>query len=746
MNGVPKILVVDDLAANRLAIRTALRGVEATIVEASNGFDALAITLEEEFALILLDVQMPEMDGFEVCERLSANPQTADTPVIFITAAHNSPEDRIHGYRTGATDYLTKPIKDQLLRAKTQVFLRLYLQNRALQAALEAAKIADRVKNAFLANVSHELRTPLNAVIGLSALALNHNDASRQREYLEKIRDAGQTLLAIINDLLDLTKIAAGEMRLEKTPFSLRKTVARALSVIGHHAIEKGLNLESRIDERLPEWLVGDPLRIEQILLNLLNNSLKFTETGWIVVRIAIEDLDAQQAGLLIEVEDSGIGMSESEIARIYQPFVQADPSITRKHGGTGLGLAICKQLAEGMQGSIEVSSQPGQGTCFRVRLRLGVTTASECPTGEDSAVAAGPPAHYPAARVLVVDDQPLNRELVFELLGSVGIVPRFAENGQQAVDILREAGPQAFDLVLMDIQMPVLDGLAATGRIRALPGFATLPIVAMTAHTMVHEKEVYLAGGMNDHLGKPFSLPAFFALLARWLAVQGVTPSTAVLPATSAVDAGENEWAAIGGLDSATALRRFAGNRARYGHWLREFVDESAGFAATIDTLLAGGASESARQAMHAFRGRVGTLGMHELQALAEALEQVLRAGKANSPAGRALRRQLAQSIEAMSAGIQAVLAKTIPRQATHQAAGPPTGGKPTGPVPASVATLLRLLQDADGGSVTAIESCLAELPNSDWEPLLQAARAAAQKFDFETARQLLAGHEETG
>ncbi len=746
MNGVPKILVVDDLAANRLAIRTALRGIEATIVEAGNGFDALAITLEEEFALILLDVQMPEMDGFEVCERLSANPQTSDTPVIFITAAHNSPEDRIHGYRTGATDYLAKPINNPLLRAKTRVFLRLYQQNRALQAALEAAKVADRVKDAFLANVSHELRTPLNAVIGLSALALNQSSDPRQREYLEKVRDAGQTLLAIINDLLDLTKIAAGEMTLESTPFSLRKTVARALSVIGHHALEKGLSLESRIDERLPEWLVGDPLRIEQILLNLLNNSLKFTDTGRVVVRIAIEDLDDQQAGLLIEVEDTGIGMSESEIARIYQPFVQADPSITRKHGGTGLGLAICKQLAESMQGSIEVSSRPGEGTRFCVRLRLGVATTGECPTGDDPAAAENLPTHYPAARVLVVDDQPLNRDLVFELLGSVGIVPHLAENGQQALDILREAGAQAFDLVLMDIQMPVLDGLAATRRIRALPGFAMLPIVAMTAHTMVHEKEVYLAEGMNDHLGKPFSLPAFFALLARWLAVQGIAPSTAAPAAATAADAGENELAPISGLDSATALQRFAGNRARYRHWLREFVGESAGFTATIDTLLAAGASESARQAVHAFKGRVGTLGMRELQALAEALEQALRAGKANSPAGHALRRQLAQSIEAMCAGIQAALAQSPPRQATSRAAGSPPAAGPAGPMPASVAALLRLLQDADGGSATAIANCLAELPNSDWEPLLQAARAAVQKFDFEAARQVLAGREEAG
>jgi signal transduction histidine kinase len=544
MSQRPKILVVDDLATNRLAIRMALKGIDATIVEASNGFDALSIALDEEFALILLDVQMPEMDGFEVCERLAANPQTAETPVIFVTAAHNANEDRLHGYLRGATDYLSKPINDQILRAKTLVFLRLYQQNRALQAALEAAKVADRVKDAFLANVSHELRTPLNAVIGLSALALNSSTEPRQREYLEKVSDAGQTLLAIINDLLDLTKIAAGEMTFEATPFSLRKTAARALSVLGHHAAEKGLPLSVHIDERLPEVLVGDPLRIEQILLNLLNNAIKFTDSGRIVVRITLESSDEQRAHLLLEVEDSGIGMSDDEIAHIYQPFVQADPSITRKHGGTGLGLAICKQLAEGMHGSIEVSSRPGAGTVFRVRLTLGCATAGELPSGEDPADGEPLPNHYRGAQVLVVDDQALNREIVFDLLGTVGIVPRLAENGQAAIDILNEAGAQAFDLVLMDIQMPVLDGLAATRRIRALPGFATLPIVAMTAHTMVHEKQVYLAEGMNDHLGKPFSLPNFFALLARWLAHRvAPLPSTAGPPlaATDGGDAAEH-------------------------------------------------------------------------------------------------------------------------------------------------------------------------------------------------------------
>jgi len=742
MNSLPKILVVDDIAANRLAIRTALSNVDATLVEAANGFDALAITLEDDLALILLDVQMPEMDGFEVCERLRANPQTADTPVIFVSAANKADEDRIHGYLSGATDYLSKPINDHILRAKTQVFLRLYRQNRELQAALAAAHAADRAKDAFLANVSHELRTPLNAVIGLSALARRSSTDARQREYLDKVNDAGQTLLAIINDLLDLTKIAAGELQFEATPFSLRQTAARVLSVIGHLAAGKGLLLYGEIDERLPDVLVGDPLRIEQILLNLLNNAIKFTEAGRIVVRVALAELAGQRVRLHIEVEDSGIGMSDDEIGQIYKPFMQADPSISRKHGGTGLGLAICKQLAEGMDGAIEVSSRPGQGTRFLVHLSLGLASADDLLPADDPTGGQDLPTRYCDARVLVVDDQPLNREVVFDLLGTVGIVPDLAENGQQAVDILSESGPGAFDLVLMDIQMPIMDGLTAVRRIRALPGFGGLPIVAMTAHTMVHEKQGHLAEGMNDHLGKPFALPSFFALLARWLKQRAVpalepTPAPAALAGDSIGDCpGKSGLSAISGLDSAAGLERFAGNSARYRHWLGEFVGESAGFVAAIDALLARGAREAARQATHAFKGRVGMLGMRDLHEQAARLEQAIRAGKASGM----LREQLAKSIEDMCAGVRAAIATIAltltPAEPTPLTAAPRTAG----PRPTSIAALLELLATADGGSAAAIEAALAELPGTPWSPLLQAALLRVRSFDFEAARQILA------
>jgi two-component system sensor histidine kinase/response regulator len=388
-----------------------------------------------------------------------------------------------------------------------------------LFTALETAKVAEKTKDAFLANISHELRTPLNAIIGLSDLALRGHLEPKIHDTLAKISDSGQMLLAIVNDLLDLTKIAAGEMNFERIPFSLQKIARRVASVMAERIAAKGLIFALELDADLPAVLIGDPLRIEQILLNLLSNAIKFTEAGHVTLRIALEGRQDDKLRLRFEIEDSGIGMTPAELERIFKPFAQADVSITRLYGGTGLGLAICKRLAEAMAGSIEVSSRPGQGTTFTVHLLACPGEAGELPAAADEPAALTESmVAYAGARLLVVDDQQINREVLCEVLGTQNIRPILAENGRQAVNLLREAGPDGFDLVLMDIQMPVMDGLTATGEIRALPGFGALPIIAMTAHTMDHEKATYLAAGMNDHIGKPFNIPGFFAMLAKWL------------------------------------------------------------------------------------------------------------------------------------------------------------------------------------------------------------------------------------
>ncbi len=633
---------------------------------------------------------------------------------------------RLYGVLQDITEQ--RAVKAQL--EESQLHLEEIVERRTadLASALEAATIADKVKDSFLANVSHELRTPLNAVIGLTALALKNCTDDRQREYLEKVSSSGETLLAIINDLLDLSKIATGEMHFEALPFRLRETVARVLSSIGHRAAEKGLRLDSTIDEGLPTVLIGDPLRIEQILLNLLNNAIKFTEHGGVSLRIHCGEENDRRVKLLIDVEDSGIGMRADDLAKIYQPFVQADPSITRKHGGTGLGLAICKRLTEGMGGSIAVSSRVGQGTCFSLVLWLGLSDESELP-GDDSMLVKLP-SRYHDARVLVVDDQPLNRDIVVELLATVGIVPRLAENGQQALDIVRASRPGDFDLVLMDIQMPVMDGLTATRKIRESAGFAALPIVAMTAHSMVHEKQVFLeAGMMNDHLGKPFSMNHFFLLLAKWLpqrvAVAAIEERTAESPSSQGLPY-------IAGVDSVEALDRFAGNHERYRHWLRQFVDESVHFLPTIDRHLDAGDRKRARQTAHAFKGRVGMLGLRELHGLTGALERMIQEQQPLTD----LRRQIARVIHSLRGKLLAALGESDhPPPATLEHCAPQP---PNGPPPAIVVDLCKLLEQADGGSATMIEDALSTLSANEWRSSLEAARTLVRQFDFDAARQL--------
>ena len=395
-----------------------------------------------------------------------------------------------------------KEIEQQLEYQKGRLEELVEQRTHSLTEALEAAKLADHAKDAFLANMSHELRTPLNGVIGMAGLARNISSDPRQRDYLDKIVSSGKHLNRIINDLLDLSKIAAGHMELETIHFSLSALLGRVTSMMTHRAQEKGLKLIVSVGPDVPEVLLGDAFRIDQILLNLVGNAIKFTSTGHIEIRVGSRATAESRVCLEIEIEDTGIGMPPKDLERLFMPFSQADATVSRQYGGTGLGLAISRRLAEMMDGDISVHSKEGVGTTFRVSIRLGRGEAADLAPDSEPAGEETIRARYRDVRILVVEDQPLNREIIDALLGDVGIAARMAENGQVALDILRAAGPDAFDLVLMDIQMPVLNGLEATGRILAIA--PDLPVVGQSAYAFGEDRDACLAAGMVDHVAKP--------------------------------------------------------------------------------------------------------------------------------------------------------------------------------------------------------------------------------------------------
>ncbi len=511
-----------------------------------------------------------------------------------------------------------------------------------LAGALEAARIADKAKDAFVANVSHELRTPLGAVIGLSALALSRCENPAQRDYLEKIGKAGKHLSRIINDLLDLSKIVAGRMEVEAIPFSLRNMIRHADGVMANKAESKGLILEFRVDDEVPDRMIGDPLRIEQILLNLTGNAIKFTLAGRVDVHIAAEAPTADSVRLVMSVADTGVGIRAADIGGLFQPFAQTDVSMTRKYGGTGLGLALSQRLAEMMNGRIDVESVEGRGSTFRLAIRLGLGSEADQPEEETDSNLAPPGLHVAQASVLVVEDDAMNMEIATELLQAVGIAPRTASNGQEAVDILGESGPDHFDLVLMDIQMPVLDGLSATRLIRTWPGYDRLPIVAMTAHVLAHEKRISADAGMNDHVCKPFDANDFYRILAKWLPERRTPGAPAPAEPAPAPAPMRLALPAMRGVDTVAALTRFFGDEQRYRHWLAKFVEESPSVAPDIRRALATGQTELAIRMAHSFKGRTGTLGLTDLQLKAAALEAALNNALAGVPELRSLERAI--------------------------------------------------------------------------------------------------------
>ena len=407
-----------------------------------------------------------------------------------------------------------------------------------LRLARDLAEKSARAKSEFLANMSHEIRTPMNAVLGMTHLLAETEMTEKQRLYVEKADHSARLLLYIINDILDFSKIDAGRMKMESIPFSVRKLIRNVNGVIMEQAEAKSLVLRIAVGADVPDFLVGDPLRLEQILLNLAGNAVKFTPSGEVSLRVSLgeplQTLPPGQTRLLFEIRDTGIGMSAEQVAGLFTPFSQADASITRKYGGTGLGLAICRSLVEMMGGTIWCASRPNEGSLFSFTASFPLSDreisggpARPGPAEGDVFIPEALPAETEVdadieddfadlrgMRVLLAEDNDINQMIAGELLAAKGIVVDVAGTGLEALAALENG---EYDLVLMDIQMPEMDGLTATARIRANPAHAGLPVVAMTAHAMAGDREISLDGGMNDHLTKPIEPRKLYAALRKW-------------------------------------------------------------------------------------------------------------------------------------------------------------------------------------------------------------------------------------
>ncbi|QRM19277.1 response regulator [Dechloromonas sp. TW-R-39-2] len=491
-----------------------------------------------------------------------------------------------------------------------------------LALARQQAERANRAKGDFLANMSHEIRTPINAVVGMAHLALKTGLTAKQRDYLEKIRVSGSHLLDLVNDVLDVAKIEAGKLTLENVPFSLPNMIRRLEGVASLRADEKGLQLEVDVDRNIPVCLNGDELRVGQILINYLNNAIKFTDKGTIRLSATLVSKDEKVCCLRFTVSDTGIGLSGEQMKRLFASFEQADISTTRKFGGTGLGLAICRELADLMGGEVGVESAPGCGSTFWATLRLGIAPDDAVAhEAADSSWLGGNEIHLSGMHILLAEDNLINQQIAIELLEEYGVKVSAASNGLQALALLER---MHFDCVLMDVRMPELDGIEATHRIRQNPLFADLPIIAMTANARTEDRDECFAAGMNDFISKPVDPVQFFRIVMKWVKPVADAP----LAATESAMLPRSVVSNIAEVDTAVIRKLVKNDTVKILRFVQNFLGSTASGVAELGPALLAGDIEQLARTAHRLKSSSKSMGAANLGELLDRLESAAKCG----------------------------------------------------------------------------------------------------------------------